>query len=184
MTRARIRAVMMRMEKRTRKAALVAMLVVAAATTAFIFANSLLGSEDSWKVSSAVGTFLGPILHRMHDLYASACSLVGVGNPLYYGAFVRKLAHFCEYCLLGAECAFVAMVVSGRIVSPCLWGGAFVPLAVAVIDEYTQSFVGRTSLVADVLLDFSGALVGIALVVVVALVVKRLRSRRECVKGT
>ena len=50
-------------------------------------------------------------------------------------------------------------------------------LAVAVLDEFLQGFVGRTSLVSDIVLDFSGALCGIAaMLAVVALLGHARRS--------
>jgi len=49
-------------------------------------------------------------------------------------------------------------------------------LAIAVADEYAQAFVGRTSLAVDVVIDFSGALAGIGVVLVVAAVVLRRRT--------
>ena len=53
--------------------------------------------------------------------------------------------------------------------------GAIV-LAIAVLDEYVQSLVGRTGIVADVLFDFAGASFGIVVaVIVMALVLRRAR---------
>lgn len=37
----------------------------------------------------------------------------------------------------------------------------FMILSVAVMDEYLQSFVARTSSVSDILIDFSGGMTGI-----------------------
>ena len=93
--------------------------------------------------------------------------------PMGYEPFVRKVAHFAEYALLGAECAGLTVLLARRVFSPYLWADLFAVLMVAVLDEFLQSFVGRTSLVGDVLLDFSGALVGIALVLVVTAVAGR-----------
>ena len=71
---------------------------------------------------------------------------MGIANMFTYEAFVRKVAHLTEYGLLGFECYIITVVVAGRVVSPYLWMDLFIPLMVAVLDEFVQSFVGRTSL--------------------------------------
>lgn len=47
-----------------------------------------------------------------------------------------------------------------------------VVLMVAVLDEFVRSFVGRSSLVKDILLDFSGGITGLTIVLIVASIVK------------
>jgi len=98
---------------------------------------------------------------------------------LEYGAFVRKTAHFLEYAALGAECSALAILLRGKIFGSLTWMAAFVPLFVAVIDEFVQGFVGRTSSVSDVLLDFCGACCGIAFAMIIAAIVKRIAHRRK-----
>lgn len=77
---------------------------------------------------------------------------------------VRKAAHLFEYALLGAAVAWTLTQLRKK------WGGGvygfglFYLLAVAVLDEYVQSFSGRSSLLSDVLLDFVGGMLGIGLV--------------------
>ena len=144
------------------------------ATLAFVVAHSLQVSVDSWAESNAVAALFDPVLHRAYDLFCAVFSWAGHAAPLTYEAFVRKTAHFVEYAVLGAECAGLAIALSKRVISPYLWMSLFAVLMAAVLDEAVQSFTGRTSLVSDVLLDFTGGLVGIAVVLlVVALVFKR-----------
>ncbi len=145
-----------------------------AMTAVFIFSNSLQGSEDSWDASNAVASLLDPILHRLYALSNKLFAITGHNNPYEYGAFVRKLAHFAEYCLLGIECTIATALLSKRALSPYIWADLFAVLMVAVIDEFVQTFVGRTSLVSDVLIDFSGSFVGILIALVVAGIVFRL----------
>ena len=156
------------MSRRSRAVLLGVLLAAAALTFGFIFANSLTASEDSWRVSNAAGSLLGPVLHGLYGTMSGLFASLGSGIGLSYEAFVRKAAHFCEYFLLGAECAGVSVAIAGKARSPYLWASLFVPLAIAVADEFAQSFVGRTSLVTDVLLDFSGAFAGFVVVVAVA----------------
>ena len=74
--------------------------------------------------------------------------------------FVRKAAHFTEYLILG-----VLLFLMFRSFNVSLWNqgiySLFVVLLCAVLDEYFQSFVFRTSSVSDVMLDFCGGLFGV-----------------------
>ena len=76
--------------------------------------------------------------------------------------FVRKAAHFCEFGLLGTELTLLFRLKSGLSFQN-LCNCAFVALLTAVTDETIQIFSGRGSQLTDVLLDFAGALTGIAL---------------------
>ena len=74
--------------------------------------------------------------------------------------FVRKAAHFTEYFMLA-----VLLLLMFRTFNVSLWNrgiySLFVVLLCAVLDEYFQSFVFRTSSVNDVMLDFCGGLLGV-----------------------
>ena len=54
----------------------------------------------------------------------------------------------------------------------------FLLLAVAVIDEYIQSFTGRISSVKDILIDFGGGVTGLGLVSLAVLFHRLWRNRR------
>ena len=76
---------------------------------------------------------------------------------------VRKLAHFTEFCLLGAELIMLTCLLRKlrvRNVLNCLFAG----LSAAVIDETIQIFSARGSQAIDVLLDFGGVVAGVLLV--------------------
>ncbi len=71
---------------------------------------------------------------------------------------VRKLAHLFEFFVLGM--LFVTYFpVMGRKVQMIY--PLFFSLAMAVTDEFIQNFTGRGSLVQDVVIDFTGAAIGI-----------------------
>ncbi|MBU3181006.1 VanZ family protein [Clostridium psychrophilum] len=94
---------------------------------------------------------------------------------------IRKNAHAFEYALL-------AVLVSNVLFSLGLKGKnalttiMFICLLFAVTDEFHQMFVpGRTSLVSDVIIDFSGSLVGIVLFYIAyyKIYVKRLIKNKK-----
>ena len=73
---------------------------------------------------------------------------------------IRKSAHFFEYgvlvVLIGSLLYYYGYTWMNRIIY-----ALFMVLLCAVLDEYFQSFVdGRNSSVKDILIDFSGAIVG------------------------
>lgn len=135
--------------------------------TAFIFSNSLKSGSASGHQSGRVLSILRPILDPNGHIPV---------ETLHF--FIRKLAHGTEFCML-------AICLGGLLWSIyAAWGrtvpflGLFLALGVAVTDEFIQSFTGRTSSVRDVLIDFSGALVGFLLVGAVFLLSRRLRTPR------
>lgn len=162
---------------------LVVLIAVAVATVIFIIANSLQSSAGSWSVSNAVAALLEPVLRRVYGAVGSVMSWMGL-PAITYGVFVRKLAHFCEYFVLGVECTALTAAVVGRAVSPYVWMDLFIVLAVGVVDEFVQAVVGRSSLISDVLLDFSGAAAGIAITLLIASIVIRHKRAGRHAKTT
>ena len=95
---------------------------------------------------------------------------VGKGNVTEH--FVRKLAHFTEFFVLGLELAVLFCSFSSK---PILFS-----LLVALTDETIQLFTGRGSQVKDVWLDFFGACTGYFMgMVALRLIQKRLDKRKN-----
>lgn len=89
---------------------------------------------------------------------------------------VRKAAHFTEYLILG-----VLLFFTFRVFNVSLWNqgiySLFLVLLCAVLDEYFQSFVFRTSSVSDVMLDFCSGWIGVG----VLLGVTRYNQRKSII---
>ena len=119
--------------------------LLAACFVGIIFYNSLLPLRQSSQLSGWV-TALTQLLAQHLDIRLT-------GDVEHH---IRKLAHFCEFALLGLLLchSFSALGVSNRTATGYIM---FLALFAAVLDEYIQSFSpGRASRVKDVLLDFSG----------------------------
>ena len=130
--------------------------VALAATVYFIFSNSLEIARESSARSQQIMKLLNSLLGR-----------VGLG-PL-SEHFVRKLAHFCEFSLLGFWFMLCLRVYTRHFVRHVSWP-LFFGLLTAVIDETIQLYVpGRSSSVKDVLLDFSGVLTGLFIALLILL---------------
>ena len=130
----------------------VALILSIVLTLGFIFGNSEKSPEESTEQSDTVVEIVRPIIDPKEEMSDDEISHL-----------VRKSGHFIEYLILGVECALLAYHISKRLTlsgAVCSAGGC---LLAADIDEYIQSFTGRGSMVADVLLDFCGAVSGIAI---------------------
>lgn len=80
---------------------------------------------------------------------------------------VRKSGHFIEYFILGIIISCILIKVTEKRIDGII-NVLFICLMIAVLDEFYQSFVGRTSMVRDVLIDFGGGLMGQILYIICA----------------
>ena len=110
--------------------------------TVFIWGNSALPREKSSKFSSGFGVWLA--------------SLFGLEELPFD---VRKAAHFCEYAAFGFLISVFA-ILRKRLTPVYLFCYISIGLFVAVADESIQILSRRGPMIADVLLDFAGFLLG------------------------
>lgn len=138
----------------------------AAVWTAFIFSQSLL----SGAVSSAES---GTVLRFLQSLFGST----GFGGWV-TEHLIRKTAHFTEYAILGVL-LILAVYSFGRLRrSPTV--PLFLGLLVPVLDESLQLFTeGRAGQLSDVLLDYAGALTGMALCLLVLILLRRRKRAKN-----
>lgn len=108
----------------------------------FIFSNSLQVGESSSSFSSEIAQMIMDLFHISLDF------------DLFHH-FIRKLAHFSEYFILG-------ILVNCADHMSCLWKNKkqdllFFGILPPVIDETIQYFVpGRNGAFTDVMIDMSG----------------------------
>lgn len=126
------------------------------ATVAFIWGHSMMPADLSSNESGWVMAVIKPFL----ELF--------VGKDNVTAHLVRKLAHFTEYFVLGAELALFFTWLKSPALDSRKWLRWVLPLliglCVASLDETIQIFVdGRGPAVTDVLLDFSGVCAGVLL---------------------
>jgi VanZ family protein len=142
--------------KITRKA--VVFLLLTVSVTAFIWHNSLQDAVNSREASK----FFDLLLVQLVKFSGGTLSWREVDH------FVRKLAHFTEFALLGMmlRSFFAAALNRGRqLLSRCTLLAVCLCAMVAGMDEYLQQFSpGRSCQLSDVALDSSGALMGILVV--------------------
>jgi len=146
---------------------LIVFLVLTALVTGFIFHNSLQNSQDSNEASDVIEEVVEPIIEAV------------VGKDVVdVNYVVRKGAHLTEFFALGVIVSFVILEL--RKAGKYFFGyGLFYVLAVGVFDEYIQSFSDRTSLVADILIDFFGAAIGFAVIFIGAYLITARKIRKN-----
>lgn len=134
-------------------------------TLAIIFSNSLEPVVESSKKSQDTMNRFAPVLGIVF----------GKGHVSEH--LVRKLAHFSEFALLGAELMLFSVLnsrESAQGLSNCLFFG----LSSAVTDESLQMLTDRDPQVIDVLLDFSGVLAGVLFILFAVLIIKLIKKEK------
>lgn len=134
-------------------------------TLSFIFTQSLLPSEVSSSESNGVKGFLATIFPPDTPLGA------------FISQYVRKIAHFVEFGLLGAELTLYALLFckNKKISLPSALTLSFFA---AFVDETLQIFSGRGPMISDVWIDFCGSLCFSVAASLVYLLVKRIKLRK------
>ena len=156
------------MNQRTSVRFRVIVFALTAGMIAFAFIHSAMPASESSKESNSVLAFLSALL-----------SGLGIHREL-TGLFVRKLAHFSEYTVIGT--LLVSCAYSFDRARPYRYLAAvlFTGLASALTDETIQQFSeGRAGQITDVWLDFSGVLTGTALMLLFFVLYIRIKKRKR-----
>ena len=141
----------------------------------FIFSNSLDNGEESTMKSGLVVV----VLQGITDFFTDG---VTVSEN-----FVRTMAHFSEFALLGFLLLLCVKTFTQRYLKN-IFIVLFTSLFVAVVDEILQLFSpGRASDVLDVAVDFSGAVTGMLVFVLfiklLHIIVSVRRRRKDAGKA-
>lgn len=142
-------------------------------TVGFIWGNSMKTKSESAEQSTLVAESLQPVLDPQEKME----------KPDFHD-LVRKLAHVTEFFVLGLFAAGFAISLGAYLKKTFVTLPILMTLIVAVGDEYIQHFTGRGSLVTDVVLDFAGALAGLAAVWLLMWIYKKIKmTGKETVNG-
>ena len=142
--------------------------VLALLLVCFIFSNSAQSRSESIDQSRALMAFLKPLLDPQGRISDST-----------FHHYLRKAAHFTEFAALGfslmglSDCLPWKGKKKQRLLMPLL-----VSLLVSVTDETIQIFSPlRGPGASDVLLDFCGAVFGIACMLALLLLIRTLKNK-------
>ncbi len=93
--------------------------------------------------------------------------------------FLRKIAHITEYTLLGLLIQMARILLKKQNKNISIWLPLFCILSIGVLDEFFQSFSGRTSVVSDVILDFMGGLLGMIITALLHITITRKKQKNH-----
>ena len=141
-----------------RRAALILMALIVC-TIAFIWSNSLQNPDESMRRSDVAEKVIRPIVLALPVKQWHSEDMVTF--------ITRKLGHFTEYFLLGAELMLLALLLRPTFRPRFLWLLLFAG-AIAAMDESLQLTSGRGAAVSDVMLDIFGALAGLMMMALAA----------------
>lgn len=137
--------------------------IAAAALMMLIFSFSSQAGTQSSGTSMRVTRFVCRIIFFDYGSLADS-ERIFLAEQLH--GFIRKLAHFTIYMMLGAVLYALSLVSEKRIKPFGYWGTALMfSFIYASVDEIHQYFTpGRAMRFADVLIDSCGALAGIIII--------------------
>ncbi len=141
-----------------RRAALILMALIIC-TIAFIWSNSLQNPDESMRRSDVAEKVIRPIVLALPVKQWHSEDMVTF--------ITRKLGHFTEYFLLGAELMLLALLLRPAFRPRFVWLILFAG-AIAAMDESLQLTSGRGAAVSDVMLDIFGALAGLMMMALAA----------------
>lgn len=119
---------------------------------AFIWGNSLRTVEQADRMKSSLSQVVKPIVDPKEQVEKNT-----------FLTALSKTAHIVEFGVLGLCVAGLAVSLGRLKERTYVALPLLLVLVVGVIDEFLQTFSGRTSAVTDVLIDFGGALIGLSL---------------------
>ena len=97
--------------------------------------------------------------------------------------FIRKLAHFTLFALLGFSLGSAALNIKGKKVYKKLSISAIIGLAYCITDEVHQLFIPeRSGEVRDVIIDFSGIMFGILIALAAYKIICSVSKKRKSKK--
>ena len=129
-----------------------------------IFSFSLKDAEESSQQSDWVADKLSEIVEAVEETVNTKIN-------------IRKVAHFCEYALLGAETSFLCFLTENNKKKKWLFFLVF-GIVIASLDEAIQNFApGRDSAVKDVFIDMSGYISGLLFTLCIYLAVLKIKEK-------
>lgn len=143
--------------------------VISLIVVGFIFSNSIEKPDQSNGKSSDIAEKILAIIDPHGKI-----------DKQEFHIFVRKAAHITEFAMLGVSVGITFLFVFFRTNRKFISLPLLICLSVGTIDEYIQSFTGRTSKIYDVFFDIFGAAIGLLLVALATIIfIKPIANRKR-----
>lgn len=134
--------------------------------TAFIFSNSLKDSVESHNDSSVIVEIVKNLMDK-----------IAPHNELDWNFIVRKTAHLIEFFVLGVVLMLSLLQTKSKRRNDFVYA-VIIATVIAMIDEFIQSFVGRGDSLTDVIIDVTGAFLGIFLIYLIDVLTEYRRAKK------
>lgn len=147
--------------------------------TIFYFSHQI--SENSSKQSSTIVEIISNIIPYIKNLEENQQTILKekILTPI-----VRKTAHFSIYAMLGILTTNLMLTIENKKMSKRAILALIFCIIYAITDEFHQKFIpGRSAELRDVLIDTSGALIGILLTIAVTFLVRKIKDRKEMLEN-
>ena len=147
----------------------------------FIFYQGSRQLSDSYHNSDVVVNKVVSLIETIYEKVNPDSSQETIITPkrrVKLAYLIRKSAHFFEYGALAALLIIVFYLLKQSSLNRVVYS-LFITLLCAVMDEFYQSFINRGSRVQDIIIDFSGALVGTIFVVIGMKIFTTIKIKKE-----
>ena len=147
----------------------------------FIFYQGSRQLSDSYHNSDVVVNKVVSLIETLYEkinFNSSQETIITTKRRVKLAYLIRKSAHFFEYGALAALLIIVFYLLKQSSLNRVIYS-LFITLLCAVIDEFYQSFINRGSRVQDIIIDFSGALVGTIFVVIGMKIFTKIKIKKE-----
>ena len=147
----------------------------------FIFYQGSRQLSDSYQNSDVVVNKVVSLIETLYEkinFNSSQETIITTKRRVKLAYLIRKSAHFFEYGALAALLIIVFYLLKQSSLNRVVYS-LFITLLCAVMDEFYQSFINRGSRVQDIIIDFSGALVGTIFVVIGMKIFTTIKIKKE-----
>ncbi len=141
--------------------AIVVLLIVA--TLVFIHGNSMQTASNSIKISGRVYAKLNAFMPWLFN------------DKLISASVIRKLAHFLEFFALGLEFSLLFLLLN-KFMGKKILLVLLIGIIDASLDEILQIFFSRGASVIDVLIDFSGYVLGVIVILLINIIINSIKK--------
>ena len=150
-----------------RKILIILWCIVLVAWMCFIFSNSFENAEESSDTSQGVVEIIEEIVQTVEPEFEISDN------------FVRKLAHFIEFFILGFIFN-ISYFIYARDLKYHTVLSLFFGLMISIIDETIQlTSAGRAGMIKDVWIDFSAVITSLLLLLIAIFIIKRNKLQKS-----
>ena len=167
------------MMKNKTKRIIFSILIILNCLTIFYFSHQI--ADNSSKQSGTIVEIISNIIPYIKNMPEEEQTILKeeILTPI-----VRKSAHFSIYAMLGILTTNFMLTIENKKMSKRAIFALIFCMLYAITDEFHQKFIpGRSAELRDVLIDTSGALLGILLTIVITLITRKIKNRKEMLEN-